>query len=116
MHQTSSAESGHSNTENDKSTRKHDVSDRGNGQPVKSEHRSNGGRTQAQKRKNEHDSNNNNNRKKRFGRNWDALRKRERNVDSRPELEDGAEKEERRPKKKVACFIGYSGEGYHGMQ
>src|SRR5262245_18146939 len=49
---------------------------------------------------------------------WDGSTKRDRNVDSRGELQEGQEmeKEERRPKKKVACFIGYSGEGYHGMQ
>ena len=115
MDQTGSTQSGQSNTASDKSSGKRDAADRGNGQPVKSEHYSNRGRTQSQKRKNEYDSNNNNARKK-LGRNWDALRRRERNVDSRPELEEGAEKEERRPKKKVACFIGYSGEGYHGMQ
>ena len=55
--------------------------------------------------------------KKQPGRGWGGARSRDRNVDSRPEDEvGGAEKEERRPKKKVACFIGYSGEGYHGMQ
>jgi hypothetical protein len=48
---------------------------------------------------------------------WDGSTRRERNVDSRG-AEEGEEgdKEERRPKKKVACFVGYSGEGYHGMQ
>ena len=51
--------------------------------------------------------------KKNFSRKWNGPTRRERNVDSRPDPED---KEERRPKKKVACFIGYSGEGYHGMQ
>jgi len=47
---------------------------------------------------------------------WDGSTRRERNVDSRAEEGDEGEKEERRPKKKVACFVGYSGEGYHGMQ
>jgi tRNA pseudouridine38-40 synthase len=32
------------------------------------------------------------------------------------ELAEGEEKEPRRPKKKVACLIGYCGSGYHGMQ
>jgi len=85
-----------------------------NRNPMKSEHGSNRGRTQPQKRKNETDSNLH--KKKKFGRNWDGPTRRERNVDSRPELQENGEKEERRPKKKVACFIGYSGEGYHGMQ
>jgi tRNA pseudouridine38-40 synthase len=115
MDQTGSIQSAQSNATNDKSSGKQDVSDRGNGQPMKSEHGSNRGRTQSQKRKNDYESNNNS-RKKKFGRNWDAVRRREKNVDSRPELEEGVEKEERKPKKKVACFIGYSGEGYHGMQ
>ena len=48
---------------------------------------------------------------------WDGSTRRERNVDTRDHgAEEGGEKEERRPKKKVACFVGYSGEGYHGMQ
>jgi tRNA pseudouridine38-40 synthase len=115
MDQAGPAQSGQSNTANVESSGKQDVSDRGNGEPMKSEHNSNRGRPQSQKRKNDYDSSNSN-RKKKLGRNWDSVRRRERNVDSRPELEEGAEKEERRPKKKVACFIGYSGEGYHGMQ
>ena len=73
------------------------------------------------KRKTPHEqpSNRTNKRNKgRFNRNReDQSSKWERNVDSRPttELEEG-EQQERKPKKKVACFIGYSGEGYHGMQ
>jgi hypothetical protein len=55
------------------------------------------------------------NKKGKFSRNWEASTRRDRNVDTQP-LEGEEEKEERRPKKKVACFIGYSGEGYHGMQ
>jgi len=60
--------------------------------------------------------------KKRLTRNrgWDGVTRRDKNVDTRvqdvPQGEESSEKEERRPKKKVACFIGYSGEGYHGMQ
>jgi tRNA pseudouridine38-40 synthase len=50
------------------------------------------------------------------GRGWGGTRSRERNVDTRADVGEDAEREERRPKKKVACFIGYSGEGYHGMQ
>jgi hypothetical protein len=56
---------------------------------------------------------------KRLSRNrvWDGTTRRDRNVDTRmQDVKDESEKEERRPKKKVACFIGYSGEGYHGMQ
>ena len=47
---------------------------------------------------------------------WDGTTRRERNIDSREQGGEEFEKEERRPKKKVACFVGYSGEGYHGMQ
>jgi tRNA pseudouridine38-40 synthase len=67
------------------------------------------------KRKNDQDSRNGSKKAKKSSRQWGGQTRRERNVDSRPEAE-GAEKEERKPKKKVACFIGYSGEGYHGMQ
>ena len=81
--------------------------------PVKSESNSNRGR-KSQKRKNETNDDAMN---KKFTRKWDGKTRREKNVDTRTgeEAEEG-EKEERRPKKKVACFIGYSGEGYHGMQ
>ena len=109
-----------STTAETKSNGKHDINveyNRGNSNnrnPMKSEHGSNRGRTQPQKRKNER--NTKPQKKQKFGRNWDGLTRRERNVDTRPELEENGEKEERRPKKKVACFIGYSGEGYHGMQ
>lgn len=53
---------------------------------------------------------------KKFTRKWDGQTRRDKNVDTRSEVVEDGEKEERRPKKKVACFIGYSGEGYHGMQ
>ena len=81
--------------------------------PVKSESNSNRGR-KSQKRKIETNDDAMN---KKFTRKWDGKTRREKNVDTRTgeEAEEG-EKEERRPKKKVACFIGYSGEGYHGMQ
>ena len=69
-------------------------------------------RAKSQKRKSEEQSNN----KRNKGRKWEGPRGRERNVDTRPQLGEGGEREERRPKKKVACFIGYSGHGYHGMQ
>ena len=82
-------------------------------QPVTPEYRSNQGNEQSQKRKYDNDSSNRMNKK--LSRAWDGSTRRQRNVDSLPE-ENGGEKEERRPKKKVACFIGYSGEGYHGMQ
>jgi tRNA pseudouridine38-40 synthase len=75
---------------------------------------SNRGRQQPQKRRYEQDSTAGG-KKKKMGRNWEGATRRERNVDTRAPEEEG-EKEERRPKKKVACFIGYSGEGYHGMQ
>jgi tRNA pseudouridine38-40 synthase len=84
-------------------------------QLLKSEHRSNQGHSQPVKRKNQKDSRNGEKRHKQSGRQWGGQTRRERNIDSRPEAEE-VEKEERRPKKKVACFIGYSGEGYHGMQ
>jgi tRNA pseudouridine38-40 synthase len=74
---------------------------------------------QAVKRKNEQLEGENKNKKNKQGRGWGGARSRDRNVDSRPEGDEAiarVEKEERRPKKKVACFIGYSGEGYHGMQ
>ena len=73
------------------------------------------GHSQPVKRKNQKDSRNGAKRPKQSGRQWGGQTRRERNIDSRPEAEE-VEKEERRPKKKVACFIGYSGEGYHGMQ
>jgi hypothetical protein len=78
-----------------------------------SANRSNKGRPQPQKRKNS--QNPSGNKKGKLSRSWEASTRRDRNVDTRP-VEGEAEKEERRPKKKVACFIGYSGEGYHGMQ
>ena len=53
---------------------------------------------------------------KKFTRKWDGQTRRDKNVDTRSDVVEDGEKEERRPKKKVACFIGYSGEGYHGMQ
>ena|SRR5579859_269770 len=72
------------------------------------------GRNQSQKHK-PNSSMTRGKKQKQTGRQWNGSRARDRNVNSRvPELE--GEKEERRPKKKVACFIGYSGEGYHGMQ
>jgi len=83
--------------------------------PITNQNNSNRGR-KSQKRKDESTDDNMN---KKFTRNrkWDGKTRRDKNVDTRPaeEVEEG-EKEERRPKKKVACFIGYSGEGYHGMQ
>jgi hypothetical protein len=82
--------------------------------PMKSEQGSNRGLPQPHKRKNEHNSGTQ--KKQKFGRNWDGPTRRERNVDTRSEAQEDGEREERRPKKKVACFIGYSGEGYHGMQ
>lgn len=75
--------------------------------------RSNQDREKPEKRKSEHETSNR--MKKRLNRKWDGVSRREKNVDTRPET-IGGEKEERRPKKKVACFIGYSGEGYYGMQ
>jgi hypothetical protein len=80
-----------------------------------SANRSNTGRQQPQKRKISHTASGN--KKGKLSRNWEASTRRDRNVDTRPvEGQEEGEKEERRPKKKVACFIGYSGEGYHGMQ
>jgi hypothetical protein len=82
-------------------------------EPINPENRSNRGREKPEKRKNEHELSNR--MKKRLNRKWDGVSRREKNIDTRPEAIDD-EKEERRPKKKVACFIGYSGEGYYGMQ
>lgn len=70
---------------------------------------------QPPKRKNEHAQEGKKKRRQQ-GRAWGGTRSRERNVDTQSEMAEGAEREERRPKKKVVCFIGYSGEGYHGMQ
>jgi hypothetical protein len=111
-HNTTTAESKHSSKDGVDEQSSRGTSNNRN--PMKSEHGLNRGPAQPQKRKNETYSNVH--KKKKFGRNWDGPTRRERNVDSRPELQENGEKEERRPKKKVACFIGYSGEGYHGMQ
>src|SRR5271170_6008215 len=73
---------------------------------------SNRGHSQPHKRKNEQELSRRS--KMNFSRKWNGPTRRDRNVDTR--AEENQEKEERRPKKKVACFIGYSGEGYHGMQ
>jgi len=74
-----------------------------------------GSQQQGPKRKNEHEREGKKKRRQQ-GRQWGGVRSRERNIDTPVELAEGSEREERRPKKKVACFIGYSGEGYHGMQ
>ncbi|KAK9465069.1 pseudouridine synthase [Lipomyces arxii] len=42
--------------------------------------------------------------------------KRPARTEKREDAQSEGEKEERRPKKKVACMIGYCGTGYHGMQ
>jgi hypothetical protein len=84
-----------------------------NTETINPENRSNRGDKKPEKRKSEQDMSNR--MKKRLNRKWDGVSRRDKNIDTRPETTDG-EKEERRPKKKVACFIGYSGEGYYGMQ
>jgi hypothetical protein len=83
--------------------------------PVKNESNSNRGR-KPQKRQSEN-GDDKMNKKATRNRKWDGKTRRDKNIDTRPpEVVEDGEKEERRPKKKVACFIGYSGEGYHGMQ
>jgi len=74
-----------------------------------------GSQQQSPKRKHEHEQEGKKKRRQQ-GRQWGGARRRERNFDTRVELAEGSEREERRPKKKVACFVGYMGDGYHGMQ
>jgi tRNA pseudouridine38-40 synthase len=110
MQQTDSVQKDSTHSKNNNHN---EYANRGNEPSMTTENSSNRGPSQAPKRKNER----NYEKSRKSSRNWGGARRRERNVDSRPETEDGEiEKEERKPKKKVACFIGYSGEGYHGMQ